>query len=58
MQVSGQLQDPLALFPGKNPGIPWAGLRTGLDTFGEAKNLLPLLGFEPLPNQPAACSLY
>jgi hypothetical protein len=48
--VSGQLHVPAALPPGKNAGIHsiggWMGPRAGLDSFGEAKNLLPLPGFE------------
>ena len=49
MKVSGQLHDPGALNPGKNPGTnrtgSWVRLRSPW-TFGEDKNLLPLLGFK------------
>ena len=56
-----QLHDQ-AVLPGRNPGTYWVGVcvnpKAGLDVFGENKNLLPLLAFEPWIFQPVATSLY
>ena len=43
MEVSGQLQDPDALSPGKKP---LGGTRSRSGRFGDDKNLMPLPGFK------------
>jgi hypothetical protein len=51
MDVSGQLQAPAALTPGREPLVPiggWVGPRAGLDAVGgEEKNTQPPPGIEP-----------
>jgi hypothetical protein len=59
---SGQIYDPAALPPGRNPFTHWirgwVGPRIGLDVLEEGKNFLPLLEFEPQTGQPVTQPLY
>jgi hypothetical protein len=61
MEVSGQLHVPAALPPGKNPQYPFnervGGPHSRFRRFGEQKNLLPLMRFEPPIIHPVARSL-
>jgi hypothetical protein len=51
MEMSGQIQIPVALPSWKNRGTHWIGgclgLSTDLKVFGKKKNPSPLLRFEP-----------
>jgi len=58
MEVSGQLYGLAALLPRSNPATHWLRgwmvATVCLDGFGEDKNLLLLLEFEPRTTQPIA----
>jgi hypothetical protein len=58
MEVNGQLHDPAALLPGKEPLVPivvgWVGPRTSLDTVAKRKIPSPCQDSNPPIIQPVA----